>query len=320
MLRIHFTDRDLGRVQVADEPDPLWESVLSLHRLGSPGVVANWRDQAVDRLRAADAGGLVRLLRTLVPQTGYFPDFLTPAAAAAGLSEGLDAVLATPGDRLRADLAHFARHRRPTAWERRLAAGDRDALRTLTDGLDTWYRMVIEPEWTSVHERIAADRARRARTVLRGGTEALLRSLRPVFRWDPPVLSADYPFAEMDVHLRGRGLRLIPSYFCQGMPVVLVDPELPQVAVYPIEHAPDLPPRRAHALAALLGGTRGRVLAALRTPAATSELAQRLDLSTSSASEHTSVLRDAGLVVSVRDGQRVVHSLTPLGMALCRGS
>ena len=34
MLRIRFTPRDLGRVRLVDEPDPLWELVLSVAQLG----------------------------------------------------------------------------------------------------------------------------------------------------------------------------------------------------------------------------------------------------------------------------------------------
>ncbi|MFI9385765.1 hypothetical protein [Kutzneria sp. NPDC052558] len=33
VLRIHFTRRDLAGIVVAEDFDPLWESVLSVHRL-----------------------------------------------------------------------------------------------------------------------------------------------------------------------------------------------------------------------------------------------------------------------------------------------
>ncbi len=50
------------------------------------------------------------------------------------------------------------------------------------------------------------------------------------------------------------------------------------------------------ALAALLGGRRAEILAALRAPAATSDLAALLGASAAGVSEHLGVLRRAGLV------------------------
>jgi len=57
--------------------------------------------------------------------------------------------------------------------------------------------------------------------------------LTPLFRWRWPVLEAPYPL-DKDVHLAGRGLLLVPSYFCRRMPVTFADPGLPPVLVYPI--------------------------------------------------------------------------------------
>jgi DNA-binding transcriptional ArsR family regulator len=51
----------------------------------------------------------------------------------------------------------------------------------------------------------------------------------------------------------------------------------------------------------------------------TSELARRVGVSLASASQHASVLREAGLVHTLRQGGAVLHTLTPLGAALLRG-
>jgi DNA-binding transcriptional ArsR family regulator len=73
-------------------------------------------------------------------------------------------------------------------------------------------------------------------------------------------------------------------------------------------------------LADLLGSTRAAVVEALADRAATTGgLARRLGISAATASEHASVLRAANLVTSERDGNRVVHRLTPLGLALSGG-
>lgn len=147
----------------------------------------------------------------------------------------------------------------------------------------------------------------------------MLDTFRPMLRWEPSVLSAVYP-VDRDVYLGGRGLLLVPSYFCRRTPVALVDDQLLPVLVYPAH-----PPVRErtgtpHArLAPLLGHTRAAVLQTLRAPCTTTELAELAGVSLSSASEHAAVLRRAGLVASVRERQRVRHILTNLGADLLGG-
>jgi DNA-binding MarR family transcriptional regulator len=71
-------------------------------------------------------------------------------------------------------------------------------------------------------------------------------------------------------------------------------------------------------LAGLLG--RGRAAAleaiALARGCSTTELARALSCSAASASQHASVLRAAGLIVTRRTGGSVRHTVTPLGRAL----
>ncbi|MFF6774497.1 helix-turn-helix domain-containing protein [Streptomyces sp. NPDC012637] len=323
MLRIHFTGNDLAGVRMAAQPDVLWETILSFHRLrdrrGSV-VYGEWRSEARIRL-----GGETRLLAALVPSRGYFPDFLTPPQGILGLDEGLDAVRATPPGRLRTELALIgaARSGRPVVPSalRALAEGGAGMLGRLLTALRGYHRAAVEPYWSHIQARVEADRARRGRALLDGGADELLASLPPMLRWRSPVLEADYP-VDRDVHLAGRGLLLQPSYFCRGTPVVLRDPELPPVLVYPITHceaptvrAPGLP-----SLAKLVGHTRSAVLNAIGDGGTTSELARRAGVSLASASQHAGVLREAGLVATLRHGNAVLHTLTPLGAALLGGN
>jgi DNA-binding transcriptional ArsR family regulator len=333
VLRVHFTAEDLARVQVATELDPLWETVLGLQQLTCPGrrgarVFRSWRRQAGAVVERRQLAGAVRMLAALVPSSGAFPDFLTPAAAAAGLDAGLDAVRGTSRGRLRRELrwlpAGGARREPVPLWLRDLAAADRDRMGELTDALRGVYEVVSAPHWPEATALVEADRALRARRLRDGGVHGLLGSLCTAVRWDPPVLHADYP-VDRDLHLNGRGLRLVPSYFCWRTPVAFVDPELTPVLVYPIDHGtPDADGKDAdgndrQALPALLGRTRARVLVALDDTATTGELARRLRVSPASASQHVHVLAAANLVRSRRDGNQVLHSLTPLGSALLSG-
>ncbi|WP_189827691.1 ArsR/SmtB family transcription factor [Streptomyces finlayi] len=306
MLRIHFTGDDLARVRLAARPDALWETVLSLHRLRDRRggrAYGDWREQA----RARWSGGGRGLLRTVVPPRGYFPDFLTPEEGAAGWEEGLAAVRGTPEGRVGAEMA--------------VLGGQLDVpLAGLVDALADYHRAAVAPVWPYVQARVEADRAARGRALLDGGADALLASLPPGLRWHAPVLEADYP-VEREVWLQGRGLRLQPSFFCQGAPVMLYDPGLPPVLVYPVAHPPGPPGERAGgSLGKLVGHTRAAVLRAIDHGCTTSELARRAGVSLASASQHAGVLREAGLVVTLRHGSAVLHSLTPLGVALVRGA
>lgn len=132
MLRIHFEDRDLARVQIAAEPDPLWETVLAMHHLVPPGrgvpVFGPWRARA---RRELDERGLIpaaRLIGALAPaHAPYFPDFLTPDAARDGLAAGLAALRDTPGGgwprRAREPRCRPGSRAGPARWPR--AAGGR---------------------------------------------------------------------------------------------------------------------------------------------------------------------------------------------------
>jgi DNA-binding transcriptional ArsR family regulator len=198
-------------------------------------------------------------------------------------------------------------------------------LRHLTDWMAQYGKVAIEPYWVRMQAAVEADRARRTRALLDGGAEGLLASLRPAMRWSPAdgVLEIpDYP-STRDLHLDGRGLLLVPSYFCDRTPVALVDPTLPQVLVYPVDRLGGLlastvdrtlADRRA--LRALLGRTRAAVLETIGDGSSTGEIARRLDISLAAASQHTTVLRNAGLVVTQRDRNTVLHTLTPLGSAM----
>lgn len=68
------------------------------------------------------------------------------------------------------------------------------------------------------------------------------------------------------------------------------------------------------ALGALIGRTRAALLYAVAEGCATtSGLARRVGVSLASVSQHTAVLRNAGLISTRREGTAVHHALTPLG-------
>ncbi len=325
-MRIHFTSVDLGRIRLAAEPDLLWETLLAAHMLQTaqgPLIFGEWRDHV--RSRLSDP---MRRVLALAPPRGYSPDFLTPPEAADGLTAGLDTMLSLPKQRLRGDLELLAADRREMRFVRDLAEGGVPALRALGAGITAFHDTAIGPYLPKLREHIDADRATRSQTILHHGMEHLLATLHPAVRWSPPVLEVAVPGTTEDVYLEGRGLRLVPSFFCWRAPTVLRDPELPPVLVYPITHDPAWllgihgPPRPEQGdtpLAALLGRTRAEVLEATARGCTTSELARRVRIAMATASHHASVLREAGLITTHRSNGRAYHTLSLLGRDLLNG-
>lgn len=317
MLRIHFGAADLSRVRIAAAPDVTWEIVLSLLKLQEPGYYT-----AFDSWRRAVAGSIGPWLHTLVPlvpRCDYFPDFLTPQEGTLGLDAAVDAILHTPARRLRGEIELLAHHRRLPAWAHDVAAGRPSRLQLIAQTVRRYHDAVLTPLWPRIDQALAQDRSRRVRALAGEGCDGLLGSFAPLMRWSPPTLEVRYSL-DRDLHLAGRGLLLVPMFFCWDTPVSLVDPELQPVLVYPVERDLDfdsaLVPDRTGALCALLGTTRAAVLRSLERPCTTTELAHRAGICLASASQHAAVLRDAGLITTSREGRGVRHARTTLGHQL----
>ena len=321
MLRVHFTSTDLARTRVMETPDPMWEIVLSVHMLHARYArveFADWRHRVRRDLHRHGLARATRTLTALAPDGSYFPDFLTPPEGLLGVADGIEAVVATPVAQVRRELT-ILHERTPTpAWTWEVA--DRPARTDLGRMLHDYHRRAITPYWATMCDRAAVDRAARTRGMRAGGVPALLDSFRPHMRWRPPVLEVDSP-VDRDLHLEGRGITLIPSHFCWNRPVPIANPELPPTLVYPMARDPrwlaPAPPAPAdHPLARLMGPTRAAILRAAATGPNTTEIARRLDVSRATVSEHTAVLREAGLITSHRHDNNVLHVLTTLGAAL----
>ncbi|NYH45069.1 DNA-binding transcriptional ArsR family regulator [Micromonospora jinlongensis] len=329
MLKIHFSGEDILRTRLAPAADPIWELVLSLHVLQGRNrdpLTANWRRTVSQALRQDVASEQLRLLFALNPPRGYFPDFLTPYDSVDGFEAGLDALRRTPTELLHRDLTVLAAENQLPSSAAALARGEVEVLHHLTESMEQYRSLAINPYWSRIQAAVAADRARRARALLDGGVEGLLTSLRPAMRWEGGVLEVRHYPHNREMHLDGRGLLLVPSFFCASTPVALLDPALPPVLVYPVDRLGGLAPADRIAatpsdaprdsLAALLGRTRAAVLQATDEGSTTGEVARQLNISPAAASQHATVLRNAGLLVSHRERNSVLHTLTPLGRAM----
>jgi DNA-binding transcriptional ArsR family regulator len=326
-VRVHFTTADLIRTQVAAEPDPFWEIVLSLHVLQGEDPrwrYPEWRRMLPNGEPGAELGRLVRT--TLVPlapaKAAYFPDFLTPLEGLAGFDAGLEAILRTPRRRAREELARMSSAHGGTAWITALAQGGARQWSWLGSALRTYFQLALADFWPTVRARIRAEYALRSRLTADRGIGGLLSGLSPMFRWNQPVLEFRNPSGR-DIYLDGRGVTFVPSYFNCRNPLPLWDPELPQVIVFPAARLGGVfegrDPETGKELPDLIGATRAAILEATAQGRTTTELARAGGVSLATASEHATVLRRAGLIGTQRYGQAVLHTITPLGAALLAG-
>jgi DNA-binding transcriptional ArsR family regulator len=325
-LRIEFAAEDLAQITISRTPDPFWETLLALHMMNSRSTAVAFR-----RWIGPTEPGLrdwpTKKLLVLAPARGYSPDFLTPAEGSQGLDAGIEAILGTPRTRLRREMGKLVAGQPPGPWAREIAEGRTVALKCLTGALREFHRGVLEPRWTYISSRVRSDRARRVETLASDGIGGLFHALHPNLRWRAPHLELTGPHVKGVLRLDGRGIRLIPSFFCRDVPTVLEDGDLPPVLVYPIDGGPSplaaerpLPTADDHAaLVALLGPTRAKVLVAAACGCTTTALGQQAGISPASASYHATVLREAGLLTTRRNGMSVQHSLTALGTALLEG-
>ncbi|MEX3102094.1 MULTISPECIES: helix-turn-helix transcriptional regulator [unclassified Streptomyces] len=205
-------------------------------------------------------------------------------------------------------------------------------LRDWTGGRDLaadsdFFDRVLAPYWERVNAYLRADAEHRSRIFLGGGVEALLGTLHARIEWNSPVLELDNGL-DGEFHPRGASLTVVPSLFLHSRPVVYMgsgSAGASPVLVYPVPLDAvtaaamwDEPEQQDRALGALMGRTRASVLLALTESCTTTELGRRLGISAAAASQHTTVLRAAGLITSCRRLNAVVHSLTDLGLTLLR--
>ncbi|WP_132121736.1 ArsR/SmtB family transcription factor [Actinocrispum wychmicini] len=330
-MLIHFTREDLARTRISGSPDSLWELVLSLHRLqrprptASPGPLApadvlRWRANTLTGLSGHALGRRVRdHLLPLTPISSYFPDFLTPHTGLQGLEPGLDTLLATPRSRIGRELDELTTRSGAPSWGSDLATGDAQALHLLGNTIRDYFTTTLAPTWPTIQAQATTEHTRLTGILATHGIDAMLANLLPTTTWHPSdqVLEFPYPMTHT-VHLHGRGLTLIPSWFCSPMPVVLVDLALPPVLVYPLTHTPP-PATDPHALAKLIGPTRAKILLAITTATPTRAIQHRTGISASQLSRHAAVLRDNNLITEARHAGHTFYTRTPLGHTLTNG-
>ncbi|MCZ7460346.1 DUF5937 family protein [Streptomyces sp. WMMC940] len=329
LISYGVTVRDVARVRFS--VSPLGETVYSFRMLATPERRRQhqpWVDDVRLKLRGVD----LRPLRSVIPPTGYVPDFLTPAPTAthSGIDGELEAVRATSPEHFVDEVAWMAGDQgTPATWRqeaeplhRRMLAEPEKAIAQLTELLRTYWTLALEPHWRRMHGGLQSDIRARMRVMESAGSASVVSSLHERIAWQDNQLTvrSAYTFHET---LGGQGIVLVPSIFC-GPEVLTMLPPLQSMIVYPRPGVADLWQNHGQnltsPLAALLGSVRAAVVVALAVPASTSELAAEIDVTPGAISQHLAVLRGCSLVTSHRAGRRVIHSLTETGEELVRGA
>jgi DNA-binding transcriptional ArsR family regulator len=209
-----------------------------------------------------------------------------------------------------------------------LAQGSRPS--EARDALGRYADIAVHPYWGAIEPVMESARIRLVRLVGERGVEGALSALHPSIAWRPPVLEVEGPGVEAAHHdLGGSGLVVVLSFFGRAgapgrsgrgraTPQILVVPVTPGLSgftgIWSVAGA------NGASLEALLGRTRAAALQSVGIgPCTTTELARRCGISLSSASQHATVLRGAGLIRTERRRGAVLHDLTALGEQILDG-
>ena len=332
--RLELGPADVARVRVEASLGPFAETVLAYSQLHGPGTP---RRGAIDlRARATRRDRAMASFLWLNRSTAF--DLFNVIDRSHDLAGSRELLLNAGEDELAAEAEFWAQMQRrarlrglpsqTSALESSPLAGLRAAAGTsrvlLFDEIAGFHERLLRGQWSTARRQLAAAQALLEERLLGGGVEGLLDSLGDQVRWTGQALELPRAgvFCDSTHRLNGRGLRVVPSYFA-------VEPQLywphdtgaPVLLLVPMQRRAPLDADRAvtRSDGQLLGRTRTAVLAEVsRGPRTTTELGVALDISISNASQHASILREAGLITSIRDGGRVVHRISALGKELLR--
>jgi hypothetical protein len=319
MITIHVTQDDLAGVRFAYRP--LLEVSLSYRILSNPAFQSpflRWTDEAYPALHDLD----LPFLAAMVMPAGYIPDFLTPTPLSnrVNIEDDLIDILATPDEVIRADILTLITEHGDSEIRRYFLAHPREAVNCLVEEMRLYWKRVLAHYWSRMVSSLEGDVLYRARTLALNGPGPLFEDLHGTISYQKSELRlrpvCQHMHADVEFHLNGQGIQLVPTIFRGCGRMFQVTPGLHPMIAYGIRGVGLWHRERNHpsqSLELALGTGRARVLEALITPSTTGEVAHKLQISTATASQHLSRLTKAGLTLPRRNGKRVYYSLTERG-------
>jgi DNA-binding transcriptional ArsR family regulator len=324
MIQVRMSVTDLGRMRFAYSP--MIEVAESLYMLSAGRVEPlhrTWFDGIKDGLRRVD----LALLRAVVPARGYVADFFSAGITGPSttIERQLDVIGDMPADEMLAEIETvWQGEPLPTVVHDLFARGPA-APRRLADAFGQYWAVAIEPHWQAMRAVLDDDVSSRAGELTKGGVGGLLTDLHPQISIQGEVLTIDKRHVWQQ-NLTGDGLLLVPSVFVWPNLIFAAGLTGPVRLIYPARGIGNVWQAAAQgsadtdALGALLGRSRAAILVSLALPHTTTELARELDQRPPSVSQHLSVLRRSGLVVSWRSGRRVLYRRTALATSVVEAS
>ncbi|MBM2618874.1 winged helix-turn-helix transcriptional regulator [Actinoplanes sp. LDG1-06] len=316
MFRYMLEPADLSAVRFGISP--LSELGLALRALRVPEAFPQqhpWLDRIAPVRPLLD----LELLLALVNDRRSVADFVNPRPESplTVLGDELAELARLTPARMRHDLEHVHGE-----LPRVFRGPHERVVGRLCEALATMWELAFAPHWARMRAVLQADIIHRGRIVSQAGIGAMLDGLSPAVSFDGRNIDMRLRGAGSPPRpIRGDGLTLVPSMFVSRVSTP-ADDDLPPTIVYPArgqgamwsaaEH-PD-----AGAVRDLLGAVRAGLLGALGEPTSSTELALRLDVSTSAVNQHLRVMERAGLLNRTRYGRSVLYYRSDLGEALTR--
>ncbi|MGF6822372.1 hypothetical protein M2317_001276 [Microbacterium sp. ZKA21] len=263
------------------------------------------------------------LLAAVIGDDGYMPDFLTAAPRWDMTPDAeVDALRTAALEPMRVDFGKMVLRSQGARQQalRDMQAHPIRARRMIADARSEVWDAALAPVWPQLERILRADIATRSRTIAASGISAMAGDLHERVSWGDGAVRVRLRKHSEHVDCRGSGLVLVPSVMSSWGCMVLTEPPAQPTLFYPARGvtagwARDSAETDA-ALGALLGPARADVLLAAGSARTTSQVARDAGIAVSTASHHLGILRDAGLIASERDGNRMLHLRTPLGEAM----
>lgn len=303
---------------------PLAEVGASIRLLGLPQS-GHPHQPWVQRVRSELAESVdMEMLSAACPPSRWPPDYLFAPTepSATSINDQLDQLRRYKPERFAGDLRQaWSGHHQPRTVDV-LLEDPGAGLHRLADELGAYWSVAIHPHWSRICAVLEDDVAYRASRSISGGLYELLEDLHPEITISGLRLVIDKPPHHDEQH-HGTALTLIPSVFLYPNLVVGHDESGRFSVIYTArgvgrvwEGGREPAHTDRDALGSLLGPTRAQILRRLDVPMTTTLIARHLQLTPSNVSQHLTVLREAGLLLSWRTGRDVLYKQTPLAQSL----
>jgi DNA-binding transcriptional ArsR family regulator len=326
LLRVELDVADLAATRFAISPLSETTRAMQLLADASPPAVnrpwVRWARAELNRRPVA----MPRTWPLVINGLPVYPEFLVPAPAvrAPGIDAELARLRATPVAPVRSSLRRvFGDHPWPDSATE-LFERPAESLAEIAAELGEFHQRLITPHWERIRAVCEADIAYRSGLLANGGARSLFGDLHPDLNWSGGTLTlsnTDQAPSVFQVMLGPDGVVLMPSVF--NWPEVSISQRTSSqtTLLYPARGTAtvwqdETCAAGSPAVAELLGAPRARLLAALRSPATTTALAQVLGVTPSAVSQHLAVLHRGGLVDRRRSGRSVLYQTSELGLAL----